>query len=262
MLANGSKFRRFSRFEVAEFNCPQHIFPKHSHDEFVIGTNLAGRETITLDRQSIEATPDQLTLYNPAQIQSSHAISAEWSFVSIYVNPSDFAHLTGLDENTAFDQPVYTSPALSRAVVDLVRNALRCSAGDEHLESEVGSLLIDLLQASGSVHAKLEGPTDLQMRTVAELLLDQIAEPPRLKDIARGLGLSSVTLVRAFKRGYGLPPLEWLNLHRINTARAELRRGRKLADVAYDLGYADQPHFNRRFRASTGLTPSVFSQVK
>lgn len=105
-----NKFRRFNKFEVAEFDCPGHVFPKHSHDEFVLGANLTGRETITLDRQTFEATTDQLTLYNPAQVQSSQAISAEWSFVSIYIKPSDFAILAEVAENITFYQPVPTSP--------------------------------------------------------------------------------------------------------------------------------------------------------
>jgi AraC family chemosensory pili system transcriptional regulator ChpD len=257
-----NKFRRFSRFEVAEFNCPEHIFPKHSHDEFVLGTNLMGRESVTLDRRSFDATTDQLTLYNPAQVQSSHAISAEWSFVSIYLRPSDFAGLTGLEENITFGEPVKTSPSLSKSVACFVRHAMGPLADEDLLELELGNLLIDLLQVSGSRYADKDGPSDLQMHGVAELLLDHMAAPPRVSDIAQDLGVSPVALVRAFKRAYGLPPLEWLNLQRINVARVQLRRGRPLVDVAFDLGYADQPHFNRRFKAATGLTPSVFSQVK
>ena len=262
MFAAQNTFRRFSRFEVAEFNCPEHIFPKHSHDEFVVGTNLLGRENITLDRRSFEATTDQLTLYNPAQVQSSHAISAEWTFVSVYLRPSDFADLTELEENITFDRPVATSPALSRSVACFVRNAMHHLADEDLLELELGKLLIDLLHASGSRQADQDGPSDSQMHGVAELLLDHMAAPPRVSDIAKDLGVSPVALVRAFKRAYGLPPLEWLNLKRINVARAQLRRGRPFVDVAFDLGYADQPHFNRRFKAATGLTPSVFSQVK
>ena len=257
-----NKFRRFNRFEVAKFNCPGHIFPKHSHDEFVLGTNLSGRESVTLDRRSFDATTDQLTLYNPAQVQSSRAISAEWSFVSIYLRPSDLADLTGLDENIGFGEPVKTSPSLSRSLACFVGRALDGLADEELLELELGTLLNDLLHLSGSRHADQGGPSDLQMHGVAELLLDHIAAPPRVRDVAHDLGVTPVALVRAFKRAHGLPPLEWLNLQRINAARVQLRRGRPLVDVAFDLGYADQPHFNRRFKAATGLTPSAFSQVK
>ena len=247
---------------MAEFNCPEHVFPKHSHDEFVLGANIMGRETITLDRQTLEATTDQVTLYNPAQVQSSKAISAEWSFVSIYLRPSEFAGLAELDENIIFEQPVTSTTNLSKSVVGFVRRALSPSAREGLLEMELGNLLIDLLSVSGSSHAKLVSPSDLEMQAVAELLMDQMAEPPRLSDVALQFGIGPVTLVRSFKRAFGLPPLEWLNLNRINIARTQLRFGRPLADVAFELGYADQAHFSRRFKAATGITPSMFKQVK
>lgn len=88
-------------------------------------------------------------------------------------------------------------------------------AKEDVLDLELGNLLINLLEASGSSPARLEGPSDFQMRTVAELLLDNMAEPPRLSDVAHQFGMSPVSLVRAFKRAYGLPPFEWLNLHRV-----------------------------------------------
>ncbi len=62
MTAIQSRFRRYRRFEVAEFDCPQHVFPKHSHDEFVISSNIKGRENVILDRRSYDVTTGQLTL--------------------------------------------------------------------------------------------------------------------------------------------------------------------------------------------------------
>ncbi len=257
-----SKFRRFGRFEVAEFDCPDHVFSKHSHDEFVIGANITGRETVTLDRRSFEAGDNQLTLYNPAQVQSSHANSTVWSFVSIYMRPRDFAALTGIDENAVFEDPTPTSVSLSKSLITFVREALDASADEDMLNLRLGDLLLDLLDVSGAAQLGAERPSDMQMQMVAEQLMDHIAEPPRLADMAQHLGLSPVALVRAFKKAYGLPPFEWLNVQRINTARQQLRRGHPLTEIAYDLGYADQPHFNRRFKAATGLTPSRFQQVK
>ncbi|MEI4263812.1 AraC family transcriptional regulator [Roseovarius sp. D0-M9] len=257
-----SKFRRFNRFEVAEFNCPNHVFSKHSHDEFVIGANIVGRETVTLDRRTFEVAADQITLYNPAQVQSSYANSANWSFVSIYLNPSELAVLTGMEEAMAFGQASLSSPFLAKSLITFVRDALDVSAQEEVLDLKIGRLLLDLLDLSGTEPPREERLPETQIRAVAEQLLDQIAEPPRLADIAAQHKTSPVALVRAFNKVFGLPPIEWLNVQRINNARQKLRLGRPLREVAHDLGYADQPHFNRRFKAATGMTPSTFLQMK
>ncbi len=257
-----SRFRRCNQFEVAWFNCPDHVFPKHSHDEFVIGTNLTGRETVTLDRRSFEAMNDQLTLYNPGQVQSSHASSDEWSFISIYLQSTDFAKLASLEENVMFEKPAPASAYLSKTLAAFVSRVLEGSISEDALNLELGDILHDLFLVSGTKLPHIHQPSEAQMNAVAEQLLDQISEPPHIADIASRYGISAVALVRTFKKSFGLPPYEWLNAKRINFARQKLRHGQPLSKVAHDLGYADQPHFNRRFKAATGLTPAAFQQMK
>ena len=257
-----SKFRRFAKFEAAEFKCPTHIFPKHSHDEFVIGANIKGRETVTLDRRTFEASTDQLTLYNPTQVQSSHANSDGWAFVSIYIRPSEFYKLAGVMEEVAFDQQFPTSSHLSRSLIYFVYAVLRISVAEEVLELELGNILIDLLELSGVLLRRDVQPTQLHLRRVAERLRDEMSEPPSLTDIASQIDTTPVALLRAFKKAYGVAPFEWLNVQRINKARAMLRIGLPLSRIAHELGYSDQPHFNRRFKAATGMTPLKFMHMK
>ena len=49
---------------------------------------------------------------------------------------------------------------------------------------------------------------------------------------------------------------------RFERALRLLREGRALADVAYDCGFADQPHLNREFRALGGSTPGEVTKVQ
>ena len=49
---------------------------------------------------------------------------------------------------------------------------------------------------------------------------------------------------------------------RFQRALRLLRDGRALADVAYDCGFADQPHLNREFRALGGSTPGEVTNLQ
>lgn len=72
----------------------------------------------------------------------------------------------------------------------------------------------------------------------------------------RALGRSYEHLCRAFTRTYGIPPLKYVLLARIERAKSLLQEpGATVAGVARALGYGDAGHFSRMFRAHTGRTP-------
>jgi AraC-like DNA-binding protein len=76
--------------------------------------------------------------------------------------------------------------------------------------------------------------------------------------IADELGCSRRHLSDRFGTELGLPPKALGRVLRFQRAVGLLRGGGELADVAYTCGYADQPHFNRDFRALAGVTPTEF----
>ncbi len=77
----------------------------------------------------------------------------------------------------------------------------------------------------------------------------------KLADLA---GMSRYQVIRAFRTVTGMTPHAWqLNL-RINLARQRIRDGDSIADVAQGLGFADQAHFQRVFKAHVGATPGRF----
>ncbi len=79
-----------------------------------------------------------------------------------------------------------------------------------------------------------------------------------LVEMAALTGMSRYQLIRAFRAVTGMTPHAWqLNL-RINAARSLMHQGESIATVAYRLGFADQAHFQRVFKAYTGVTPGCY----
>lgn len=72
----------------------------------------------------------------------------------------------------------------------------------------------------------------------------------------RRLGHSYEHLCRAFTRTYGIPPLRYVLLARIERAKVLLQEpGASVAGVGHALGYRDAKHFSRLFRTITGCHP-------
>jgi AraC family transcriptional regulator len=74
--------------------------------------------------------------------------------------------------------------------------------------------------------------------------------------LANVLALSRSHFSRAFKHSFGLPPMEYVTVRRVERAKAMISSTTEpLAEVAVACGFADQPHLNRRFRDLIGMSP-------
>jgi AraC-like DNA-binding protein len=83
----------------------------------------------------------------------------------------------------------------------------------------------------------------------------------RLDQLAAAAGVTPRTLQRLFAEHAGVPVTWVLRRYRILEA-AELARtgaGRPWAALAADLGYSDQAHLVRDFRAHLGTTPAAYA---
>ncbi len=104
---------------------------------------------------------------------------------------------------------------------------------------------------------RLPRPSPTGARTAAALELLHLAEtPPRIKAVARALGLSPRHLERTFRREVGLTPKHYSRVLRFRRMLGVLDRANpNWADLAARAGYSDQPHLVREFREFSGLAP-------
>lgn len=92
------------------------------------------------------------------------------------------------------------------------------------------------------------------MNTLQASPADDIA----LSDLAALAGMSRFQLIRAFRAVTGTTPHAWQVNQRINLAREGILAGESIASLAYRLGFADQAHFQRVFKAHAAVTPGRF----
>lgn len=85
----------------------------------------------------------------------------------------------------------------------------------------------------------------------------------RVADLAAELGLSARTLERQFAQEVGIGAKSLARLIRFETAHNLLSDDPEtpLATLAYDLGFSDQAHLTREFRALGGLTPGAYARL-
>jgi AraC-like DNA-binding protein len=118
--------------------------------------------------------------------------------------------------------------------------------------------------------AVLEQAVDTERRepalSVAEVarLAESDRTVRRLGDLCERSGLGQRTLQRMFLQYAGVSPTWVIRRYRLLEAAEMVREGKPVswAEIAAALGYADQAHLTRDFRAAIGQTPAAYASAQ
>jgi AraC-like DNA-binding protein len=101
-----------------------------------------------------------------------------------------------------------------------------------------------------------------QQDRATELLNEHLDGDVALADLATHCGLSPGRFMRAFKKSFGVPVRRYVLHKRIQAAKSALLHSEKpLLTVALEVGFSDQPAFNRSFRQITGTSPGQWRRA-
>ncbi len=105
----------------------------------------------------------------------------------------------------------------------------------------------------------------LRNRPWAETIERHVAAHPEqkgtLRDLALLIGRSPSFLTHHFQSEFGCSSREYVLRAKLEKARDLLREGKRVKDVAYELGFYDPFHFSRRFKAYWGVAPRNLSDA-
>jgi AraC-like DNA-binding protein len=247
--------------DLLEARFVHHRFAPHSHEEFSIGVCTAGVEFLDYRGSRWYARPGSVVILEPDEVHTgSPAVPDGFSYRVMYPATALVAE-SGL-ARPHFPNPIVSDPDLAAA---LRRTHIELAAGTDPLaaESRLTWNLATLLDRHAGRHAGQRGepgsaPGERVARVAMARLADQLLDPPSLQDIATELGLSRFQLLRAFRASVGMPPYAWLAQYRVSRARCLLAAGYRPAQVAMQVGFADQAHLNRWFLRVVGVTPGSF----
>jgi AraC family transcriptional regulator len=106
-----------------------------------------------------------------------------------------------------------------------------------------------------------------QLRSIADpmdrarrLIEGDVTAPLTLADLAGAAGLSPHHFLRLFAARYGLTPMAYVRVRRLEAAAERLRGARRtsLIDLALDFGFDSQEGFTRAFTREFGISPGRY----
>ncbi|MFC4302488.1 response regulator [Cohnella boryungensis] len=128
-------------------------------------------------------------------------------------------------------------------------------------EYRYGQLLERLVSIGKDISNRLSednGGPDKQVRKMIELIHRNSSDSLKLEALAEALGYSSSYLGKLFKSATGENFNTYLDKVRIGKAKELLRQGKKVYEVAEQVGYTNVDYFHAKFRKYVGSSPISF----
>jgi AraC-like DNA-binding protein len=245
-----------------------HVFPPHTHETYVIGTVLSGKNVYNISGTKVTAMPGELCFVNPGEVHDAAPEDGGYSYRMIYPRVSLLKAIIEQATGKPSGTPQFNGPVIRDEV--LARRYLRAHAALETGVEPLGadealtSVLLDMVDRyAGGLRAVATGSKEpLAVRRAKDYLAAHVDEQVNLETLARAAGLSPFHLIRVFRKATGMTPYNWLVDHRVHLACNLLRGGMSATHAASHCGFFDQSHLTRAFKSRLGVTPGQFRQSK
>lgn len=247
----------------------QFEFDRHYHEDYHIGLVTQGVQRQCFRGQSILLGPGGIALMPPGEIHDGSGAGEHGAAyvlktfrISAALMRTCIEDVSATAAQERFLGTLVQDADLARRFMAL-HNVWMSGAADEPLarQAQALSVMADLFVRTRTVkpQAVKGGLSAAHQRTVRDYCLAHLADKISLDDLARLCGLSRFQFLRRFTHSTGLTPHAWLVRLRLERACAALAGARlSVAEVAADVGFYDQSHFNRAFRAAYGAPPSAY----
>jgi transcriptional regulator GlxA family with amidase domain len=161
------------------------------------------------------------------------------------------------------DGEVFTSAGVS-AGIDLALALVELDYGTELVRAVARWLVVYLKRAGGqsqfSVLVEADPPPQSPLRKVTEAISADPAANHSVKTLAARASLSTRQLTRLFQSELGTTPARYVEMVRIDAARAALDAGRTVADTARMAGFGSTESLRRVFVDNLGVSPKAYRE--
>lgn len=217
--------------------------PSHSHSVHELIVVLRGRMTLITPHETVQGEAGDLLFYRagvPHEEISDPKDPVNTFFIAFKAEEPLVAnigtHLRDVD-------------ARVRQMTAWMLRDHRAGVAHERLDPMLAAIL-------GEVRRLSHSPSDPWLEEMRMHMLQNLARPIYLDDLARRVRMSKFAFVRKFKRLGGRTPMQELQVMRVNRARAMmLASGLPVKAIAPAVGLNDEYQLSKLFRRHFHLSP-------
>lgn len=247
-------------------------FERHYHVDYHIGLVTQGVQRQTFRGRSTLLGPGGIALMPPGEVHDGagvadygHSHTLNTFRIAPELMRGFIAEVSDCAPDECFLGTLIEDAGLAARFVALHASWMAdAAAGPLAHEAASLALMGALFARTGVVKPQQVrgGLSASHLRGVLDYCQAHLGEKIGLEDLARLCGLSRYQFLRRFALSVGLTPHAWLTRLRLERACATLARApASIAQVAAEVGFYDQSHFNRAFRSAYGVAPSAYRRA-
>lgn len=231
-------------------------FSPHRHDTYALGLTLSGVQTFSYRGASRFSLPGNVIVLHPDEVHDGSAgTDAGLRYRMMYVPPEQV--------QAASQEGAVSLPFVSEPVLDDARLAQALGEALADLDTPIGDLayadlmarIADGLGRNAGAQQKIGPRAERAVRTARAYLRDNVSKIIWSEELEAVTDLNRYSLAREFRLATGTSPHRYQIMRRLENAKRLMLKGVPLAETAAEVGFADQSHLTRHFKASYGITP-------
>ncbi|MBJ7538792.1 AraC family transcriptional regulator [Marinomonas transparens] len=252
---------------VSEAALTQFSFQPHFHLGYHIGLVTQGVLHQTWNNQKYHLTAGQICLMPPGVVHHGTGQGEDiYHLTTFRVTPerlnSSFFDCEYRGTGHQLAPIVIEQASLAQSFIQLKNLFASNNEADQlHRDSLWTSNMAELLRIAEKKPQQEEnyGLSKQQLTTIRDYCEANLHNKISLNQLATLSGLTRFQFIRRFQKQTGLAPHAWLTCLRLERACASLTSpNAMIADIAADMGFYDQSHFNRVFKTAYQVAPSQY----
>ncbi|KZN14153.1 AraC family transcriptional regulator [Marinomonas sp. TW1] len=241
-------------------------YAPHTHETWSIGAILSGRSEFLCVNRLHAVQKGHLVMMNPEEVHACNPLQdSPWAYYMMHLDKDWLASM--LFDHQLKDQLEWQDTRLDTLLDEVLYEDFVCLCGQlmnndlSHQEKEQS--LIEWLcslfhRLNQSVAVTSSSLSYNPLYQVANYLNEHCLEDTPIAEISHKFGYSTSYLVRSFKRHFYLTPHAYRLNRRVQLGQKALKTGQSIVDVAHNVGFNDQAHFQRVFKQRVAATPDQY----
>ena len=251
------------------FETPEHTLFKH-HICLYVGKPLTYEQIINGKLRSQTCIYGDMVIY-PAGLTQKLGWNKEAEIIELDIEPEFITQacrdLSSPNYIEIVPQYGLRDPLIQQLALTLLSELQHGNLqGDLYTDSLFNTLCLHLLRHysafSTTIDERDDGLPSFLLRRLVEYIQANLSQNITLADMALVVNLSISHLTRLFKQSQGKSLHQYVITCRVERAKQLLKHQElTIAEVAIQVGFADQSHLTHHFKRHVGVTPKAFKQL-